>query len=89
MHFKALFPVFLCNFPTFFFPFFHFFPNFSFLFFSPATIPPPPYHSILHNIYPCVIEIENEMYYVLLLPATEELVRADSGVREAVLLLCC
>ena len=49
--FKAFFHLFNVIFLLFSFPFFIFFPN---SFFSPADYStPPPYHSILHNIYPC------------------------------------
>ena len=43
---------FLIYFLLFSFPFLFFFPKLLILFFSPANHPHPPYHSILHNIYP-------------------------------------
>ena len=45
-------PFFKVIFLLFFFPLFHFFPLTPNFIFFPAGPPPPPYHSILHNIYP-------------------------------------
>ena len=46
------FSPFLCNFPPFFFPLFHFFPYLLFfLYFSPAAIPPDPHPTIVFLIY--------------------------------------
>ena len=42
-------------------PFFFFFPNPSISFYFPSQpFPPPPYHSILENIYPCKRFNQNE-----------------------------